>query len=213
MDHDFWHERWEEGRIGFHEGRPNALLVRHLERLRLSAGDTVFVPLCGMAEDLTWLRQQGYRVTGIDLSPKAVEEVFSREGLAPEVTQVDGLTRYAHGEMVLFAGDVFALTTAALGPVDAVFDRAALVALPPDMRPRYVRHILALGGAAPHLLVTFDYDQSRMDGPPFSVPAEEVERLYAPATANLLGADPVTGPMADRTGVATESAWLITPDG
>lgn len=212
MEQDFWHARWREGRIGFHEGTPNAGLVRHLDRLSLTPGARVFVPLCGKAEDLSWLRARGFDVVGIDLSEIAVREVFARDGLTPDVTKVGGLIKLSAARMTLYAGDVFALTADELGPVDGVFDRAALVALPDEMRVRYVRHLLALSGGAAQLLITFDYDQSQMSGPPFAVSSRAVAALYdSHATIENLSSDAVEGPLAQRSKGATEEAWLITP--
>lgn len=212
MDHDFWHDRWREGRIGFHEGRPNALLTRHVGRLGLRPGGRVFLPLCGKAVDIDWLLEAGLSVIGIDLSREAVTAVFDRLGLAPEEVPVDGLTRFRADRLNLFAGDIFALEPRHLGPVDAVYDRAALVALPRDMRQEYAEYLARLAGPVPQLLITFVYDQRRMDGPPFSVTAEEVAALYGTGhDIERLSSDPVTGPMAGRSGGALEEAWLLTP--
>lgn len=65
-----------------------------------------------------------------------------------------------------------------LGKVDAIYDRAALVALPFEMRVRYAAHLREITNTAPQLLVTFDYDQQKLDGPPFSVISNEVEQHY-----------------------------------
>ena len=64
----------------------------------------------------------------------------------------------------------------------ALYDRAALIALPAPMRERYAAHlqqILAQGVEG--LLITLDYDQAQMPGPPFAVGDDEVQRLLGDA--------------------------------
>jgi len=213
MDHDFWLERWQQGRTAFHEGKTNALLSAVFPRLSLNAGDRVFVPLCGKAEDLDWLVAQGCRVVGAELSQMAVEAAFERMGLAPDIDPLGELTRYRAGAVEIFVGDVFRLTAEALGAVDAVYDRAALVALPEAMRRDYARHLIATTAAARQLLIAFEYDQTRMDGPPFSVPETEIRALYAETYALERAVDvDIGGPLAERAGSVRETAWLLKAD-
>jgi thiopurine S-methyltransferase len=178
MDPDFWHSRWQDGRIGFHEGRVNRMLEAHLDALRLAPGSRVFVPLCGKAVDIPWLLSRGHRVTGCELSEIAVRELFELMGVTPQVSEAGPNMRYAADGIEIFAGDLFELDAGRIGAVDAVYDRAALVALPADMRARYAAHLAGLSDAAPQLVVTFEYDQSAMDGPPFAVPEAELRTLY-----------------------------------
>lgn len=179
MEADFWHTRWENMQIGFHEGTVNRLLAAHLGALRLDPGARIFLPLCGKTRDIAWLLGQGYHVAGAELSDIAVRQLFEELGVTPEVTDHGTLRGYAAPGVTVFAGDIFALTPDLLGPVDAIYDRAALVALPSDMRARYTAHMLALTATAPQLIVTFQYDPSVMAGPPFSVTAQEVQAHYA----------------------------------
>ncbi|MEZ5878939.1 MAG: thiopurine S-methyltransferase [Tepidamorphaceae bacterium] len=153
MDPSFWHERWTARRIGFHEEKPNDLLMKHFARLDLSAGSRVFVPLCGKSRDLGWLLEQGFRVVGIELSPIAVEELFTELGVKPVIEEHGPLKLYSYEDLFVFVGDVFELMMDRLGPVDAVYDRAALVALPETMRKAYAAHLTRLTGAAPQLLI------------------------------------------------------------
>lgn len=181
MEPDFWHERWSDGRIGFHEGRPNAFLARHVEVLGPPPG-AVLVPLAGKSQDLVFLASKGYSVIGIELSPKAVADFFAENGLVPTVATVGPFEVWSAGRIALFAGDFFALTRdhlAAVGAVTALYDRAAIIALPPEMRARYAAHVRTLmPTGAPALVITFEYPQELMDGPPFAVPAAELRRLY-----------------------------------
>ena len=211
MDHQFWHDRWREDRIGFHEGSPNALLLAHLDRLELKRDDRIFVPLCGKAVDLDWLLEQGFGVVGIELNQGAVEAVFERIGLMPAKSCKGRLSHYMAEGMEIYCGDMFDLSVAELGSVDAIYDRAALVALPQGMRRAYGNHLAELGGRARQLLIGFDYDQSQTDGPPFSVPGDEIEAIYAHHyRCELLASRDITGPLANRcTGL--EQAWLLLP--
>jgi thiopurine S-methyltransferase len=165
MEPDFWKDCWQRGQIGFHQATPNGALERHWHALGLARGARVFVPLAGKSLDMIWLADRGHRVVGIELAQAAVD-AFRNEH--PGRTDVD-----------LRCGDLFDLTPASLGPIDAVFDRAALVALPPAMRGRYARQLAALSPPGTRtLLVTFEYDPSRMNGPPHSVDEAEVRALY-----------------------------------
>lgn len=178
MDTAFWHERWQTGQIAFHEGAPNELLVAHFAALGLAPDARVFVPLCGKTRDIAWLLGQGYSVVGAELSEIAIRELFADLGAEPVVTSEGALKRFHADGLDIFVGDVFALTAGMLGTVDAVFDRAALVALPEEMRVQYAAHIPEITANAAQLLITFEYDQSVMPGPPFAVPAPAVHGFF-----------------------------------
>ena len=210
MEAEFWHDKWEANQIGFHKDTVNPLLIEHLPSLGLAPGARVFVPLCGKTLDIPWLLEQGYSVAGAELSARAVDQLFAGMGAAPEVTESGDLSRYAAEGVDVFAGDIFDLTAAALGPVDAIYDRAALVALPADMRARYAAHLAEITGRAQQLLITFGYDQSEMDGPPFSVPPEEVARVHgARYVMEPLHRGPVSGGLKGRV-EAEETVWRLT---
>ena len=211
MEPQFWQQKWKENKIAFHEREGNSLLSNNLHRLTLNHGARVFVPLCGKTLDLDWLFAQGCRVVGIELNQQAVEEVFDRMGTEPEISAAGHHRRYASRTTELIVGDFFDLSVEELGPVDAIFDRAALVALPPLMRKSYAARLTQLTKAAPQLLITYDYDQSKMEGPPFSVAGTEIAGLYGDAyKQELLSSIAVTGPLGERSG-ATENAWLLKP--
>ncbi|UWQ80874.1 thiopurine S-methyltransferase [Leisingera sp. S132] len=211
MEQEFWQARWRENRIGFHEAAPNSLLTKHFARLGMQTGQSVFLPLCGKALDLDWLLSQGLRVAGVEFSQGAVEEVFARQGLTPDVTRADGLTCYQSGELTLYAGDFFALSPGHLGAVDAVYDRAALVAVKAEDRMAYAAHLNQITGTAKQLLIGFDYDQSLMDGPPFSVPGSAVNMLYQGShEISLIEKRAADGRIGERCNTL-EQAWLLTP--
>jgi thiopurine S-methyltransferase len=179
MDPDFWHQRWREGRIGFHQDRPTPLLLEHWPALALAPGSQVFVPLAGKSLDLVWLAAQGHRVLGVELSPLAVEQFFAGHGLTPEVHDSRYGRHYRAGAIELICGDVFGLDAEALAGCAAVYDRAALIALPPELRRRYVRERHAqLPAGCRGLLITLEYPQHEKQGPPFAVLEAEVRELY-----------------------------------
>lgn len=178
MEADFWHQRWQENRIGFHEGRANAMLVAHADELPLASGARVFVPLCGKTRDIGWLLSRGCRVIGAELSRLAVEQLFDELDVAPEITPAGPLQKFSAPNVDIFVGDVFDLTRDMIGPVDLVYDRAALVALPREMRLQYGHHVQAISSPAPQFLICFEYDQTLVSGPPFSVDAQEVAQIY-----------------------------------
>jgi thiopurine S-methyltransferase len=179
MDPDFWLQRWRENQIGFHQERPTPLLVEHWPALGIAPGAKIFVPLAGKSLDLLWFASQGYRVLGVELSQLAVEQFFTGHGLAPETRESRYGRHYRAGNVELICGDAFALDAQALAGSDAVFDRAALIALPPHMRPRYAHELYArLPQGCRGLLITLEYPPGEKQGPPFTVPEAEVRALY-----------------------------------
>ncbi len=209
MDPDFWRRKWEANQIGFHKNEANPLLIEHFPALGLKPGDRVFVPLCGKSLDISWLLAQNMRVVGVELSSLAVQQLFDEMGIAPDVTVVGALTRYSGGGVEVYAGDIFDLTAKELGDVNAVYDRAALVALPEEMRARYAAHLAAITGRAQQLVITFEYDQSEMDGPPFSVSPAEVTRVHGARYAtNILHHGPLSGGLKGKV-AAEETIWLL----
>lgn len=180
MKAEFWLERWQRKEIGFHQGEINAHLQEYWGGLRLPAGAEVFVPLCGKSRDMLWLRAQGHRVLGVELSPLAVEDFFLENELKPQVRSHGAFDSWSCDGITLLCGDFFDLEPADLKGVAAVYDRASLVALPPEMRARYAGHLHhILPAVAPMLLVTMDYPQAEMEGPPFAVTEQEVRGFYA----------------------------------
>lgn len=179
MHAEFWQARWTRSEIGFHSPEVNPYLQRHWPGLGLSEGSRVLVPLCGKSLDLAWLAGQGHRVLGVELAQKAVEDFFSEQQLQPQISQAGGFRLYRAGAVEIYCGDFFALTAQQLGDCTALYDRAALIALPAEMRGRYVAQLSQLlPRGCQGLLVTLDYEQERMDGPPFAVPDSEVQRLF-----------------------------------
>lgn len=187
MDPAFWKTRWAEGKIGFHEGKPNRYLERHHDKLAIYP--RVLVPMCGKAEDLAFLAAHGHDVVGVELVEDAVKAFFDEHGLTPTVVEHAAFAEYRAPQITIYVGDVLRARRDVVGTIDAIWDRAALVALPDDMRRRYVDHLRALGPTRV-LCVTLEYEQSKMSGPPFSVEEGELRALYDNCTVELLSEGP-----------------------
>lgn len=183
MKPDYWLERWQEGRIGFHRADVNPRLVE--QERALSDCVRVLVPLCGKSADLEWLAVHGFEVVGVELSELAAQAFFEERGLTPERREQASFVVYQHGAVQIWVGDFFASSEETLGSFDAAYDRAAMIALPPELRARYVAHLpRLLAPKAKLLLVTLHFDAE--GGPPFSVTKAEVESAYPGARVTLL---------------------------
>ena len=188
MHHSFWHQRWQEQRIGFHLDKVNPYLSKYWHRLNVAKQSRIFVPLCGKSMDLHFFHQQGLRVLGNELSTLAVQDFYTEQQLNASKTIISteknlsdasDLTLWSSPEVDILCGDFFALEKEHLSDISAVYDRAALVALPAELREKYVEKMLTLlPQNVSMLLLTLDYDEKEKQGPPFSVTEEEVYRLY-----------------------------------
>ena len=212
----YWQDRWAEGRTGWHQDRPTPLMLKHWPALDVAPGSRVFVPLAGKSQDMSWLAGQGYRVLGVELSQLAIEQFFAESGLEPRETPTRYGRHYEAGGIEIICGDVFALDDAVLRDCDAVFDRAALIALPPPLRRRYVDELYALLPAGcSGLLITLEYLQHETEGPPFSVAEDEVRTLFSPGWSvellerrDILTEDERSGP-GGRTSLHTSVYRLV----
>lgn len=210
MDAEFWHSRWAENRIGFHLSDVNPLLIKHWSALNAQRDDRVFVPMCGKSEDLVWLAQKHDHVIGVELSDIAVKAFFAENLYTPLVTGVGHQHLYQFDEISIYQGDYFTLN---IDPVDVVYDRAALIAMPEEMRKMYVEKLLSLVKTDGRiLLVTLDYPQDELSGPPFSVPKADVEALFEGCKVTHLERDDAdeSHPRRQR-GLSrfAEEVWLI----
>jgi len=203
MKAEYWLERWRESRIGFHRADVNPRLVQH-QRV-LNDAVRVLVPLCGKSVDLEWLAVHGFEPVGIELSELAAQAFFSERGFSPERRELGSFIQYRHGPVTILVGDFFAANADALGYFDAAYDRAAMIALPEDVRGRYAQHLpTLLAPKAKLLLVTLYYDAE--GGPPFSVSPAEVRAVYAQARISELSSDDVR---ADTPGPVERGATFV----
>ena len=209
MEASFWHNRWQTNQTGWHDSIVNPLLITHFPSLNVPLGGRVFVPFCGKSLDLGWLLSRGYAVAGAELSELAVTQLFAELGMEPHISEV-GKHKLFRGEKIdIFVGDLFDLSREILGPVDAVYDRAALVALPETMRVQYTTHLKALTALAPQLIIGYEYEQTVVPGPPFSVTSDELHRHYSDRyTLTLLARLDVPGGLKGKC-PATEHVWRL----
>jgi thiopurine S-methyltransferase len=182
MQTEFWEERWRAGQIGFHLPRVHRFLPRFYPVLQVPEGGRMLIPLCGKSLDMRWLVEQGAEVLGVELSALAVAAFFAEQRLTAQRGRVGALESWQAGPITLLQGDLFALTREDVGPLAAIYDRAALVALPSEMRPRYaakLAELLPVGGRL--LLTSYVYRQAEMAGPPFEVPLSKIKLLFGGA--------------------------------
>ena len=182
MDTPFWLEKWQQGQIGFHQAKVNEYLLRHWQSMGVPDSATVFVPLCGKSLDMLWLREQGYQVIGVEVSEQACRAFFDENQIPYDETTDGSFQRFTTQGITIYCGDFFDLTAQHLQTVSVVYDRAALVAMPIDLRKAYVSHLRKVIPAGANIfLVTMEYDQTQMSGPPFAVLSPEVEACYTDA--------------------------------
>ncbi len=177
-----WLKFWENNETNWHGDKITQELVEYFELFELEPRDKVFVPLCGKSLDMLYIMSQGFSVVGVEISEIGVRQFFSENNLAYKITKVDDFDLYSTENLEIYCGDFFALTSKHLNNVKSVFDRKSLIALEPEVRQKYVKHlndIISLGARI--LLVTLQYPQYQMSGPPFSVDKSEVESLFSMA--------------------------------
>ncbi len=180
MDPKFWIDRWQRQEIGFHRDEAHDSLQRSWSQLNLPPGSTVFVPLCGMSNDMAWLAGNGHKVIGVELSEIAIKAFFETQRLTPETRTSDDFTIWSSGPFEIWVGDIFQLPSRVIKDCAAVFDRASLVALPATMQRDYA--VLLTENLSPHeqiLLISLAFDQDEMKGPPFSIPKSKIDELFA----------------------------------
>ena len=217
MNPEFWQTRWQEKRIGFNQSQVNPLLVKYFSKLNLSADSRIFVPLCGKSIDMVWLAHQGFDVVGVELVESAAQEFFIEQDIPytiKEHSHHSNIKCYQgqvlEQRITLWVADIFALNSDDIGHVDAVYDRAALIAMPAELRPQYTKQVINLSQNSPQLLLTLNYDQNERAGPPFSISQEQVQQYYGNYyQMNKLEEEPSTLNAAPEMAV-TEPVWLLS---
>ncbi|MBC98020.1 MAG: thiopurine S-methyltransferase [Halobacteriovoraceae bacterium] len=179
MENEFWVKRWTDRNISFHEEGGNELLKKNLLYLSLQTNDRLLLPLCGMSLDIDYLLNSGFRVIGVELFEKAVIELFSRLNIEPKIRQLKNCKSYYSESLEILVGDLFQIDKDEIGHVDAVYDRASLVALPHTMREKYYQHIMHISKLSPQLLITYLFEDNNYQSPPFSIEDHEIESSYS----------------------------------
>ena len=156
----------------------NDLLAKHWSTIEANQGANVLVPLCGKTLDMHWLHDKGHTITGIELVEEAVHQFFDEAEATPAIHQEGAHKRFTANGLTILQGDLFTLPADAAS-CEAWYDRAAMVALPSTMRQAYVDQIHSLcAPGSVGLMITFAYPQEQMQGPPFSLPNQEVFTLF-----------------------------------
>ena len=216
MNPEFWQERWQDKRIGFNQPKVNPLLIKYFPHLNLPRDSRVFAPLCGKSIDMLWLAEQGYEVVGVELVESAVQEFFAEQNILPTVNEHVNYSaikcyqgQFKGQTITLWVADIFALAATDIGSIDAVYDRAALIAMPPNMRVKYSEQVTTLSNNALQLLLTLNYDQSEWAGPPFSISHEQVQQYYSHhyQITELKGESSILNANPDMA--VTEHVWLL----
>jgi thiopurine S-methyltransferase len=195
MQHDFWHQCWENNTIGFNQDDVHPFLIKHFAQFYTKELHTIFVPFCGKTIDMLWLQQFG-TIDGAELSQIACHDFYRDHNLSYQTqTFNEQLTVFNSKNITLWQGDIFNLTPQIINKTfDCIYDRAALIALPKLMRQQYVNHLkLWLTEGTQLFLVSLEYPATEMSGPPFSVPDSEVKQLFADCDINLIDEIDLTG--------------------
>lgn len=207
MDATYWHDVWEKRDIGFDQTEPNPLLKTYISRLPVEKNSRIFIPLCGKSVDAIWLYHQGYQVVGAELSPIAVKEFFEALNISPKIEEYADCTRYFSKNIEIFCGDIFKLSRSIIGKIDAVYDRAAIVAMPDEMRRSYAMQIHQITQNAPQLVLCYEFSNSDLQGPPFNVTHEHLKDAYLPYyTFNLIEEKSITSQKGNQF---KECVWLL----
>jgi len=179
LDASFWHKCWERNSLGFHQESVHPFLQKYLAPLLRSSNQHVFVPLCGKSLDMVWLAEK-MKVTGAELSEIACRDFFEEKGLTYQVTTEDKFKVFSFDEISLYQGDFFELTPQKIQPIDWIYDRAALIALPESLQQKYVDHLFQfLPDTATLMLITLEFPQQELEGPPFAIFPNDVEKLFS----------------------------------
>jgi thiopurine S-methyltransferase len=183
-----WKTRWEQGMTGWHNQNVNQNLQNHANILfENTESPRVLIPLCGKSLDIIWLEAQSASVIGIEFVQKAIEEFYQEQDSTPHIEVINKLPHHSVGGITLICADIFEATPARIGQFDAIYDRAALVALPLEKRQEYADHCLALlnsGGTI--LLITYNTHRSETLGPPFPIKDGVIPTLYKNASECIL---------------------------
>lgn len=179
MERSFWHKCWQRNTVGFHQHQVHPFLIEHFAAKCLPSDQHIFVPLCGKTLDMAYLAQF-MRVTGNELSNIACLDFFDENNIEYQQQIIGDFTQYACSQLSLLQGDFFQLTNDIVGSVDWIYDRAALIALPRQMQQRYVKHLKQFFSPQTRLfLITLEFPQQQLEGPPFSITANDVQMLFS----------------------------------
>ena len=178
MNADFWHSCWKNNRLGWHQVDYHPFLQEFLLPRLSSSDKRVFVPLCGKSEDIWWLNQY-MNVIGSELNDIACRDLFSEKNIEPKINKHLNFSCYYGHNVTLWQGDFFQLSSQEVSSTDWVYDRAALIALSHSMQKQYVKHLKTFLTPNNQLfLITLEFPENELEGPPFPVSSEDVQDLF-----------------------------------
>lgn len=145
----------------------------------------VFVPLCGKTVDMPFLCQIADEVVGVEGIRLALEQFMEEQpDLKVQCTgTTNGFERFEGDKITLLRGDYFDLDdTKTGGKFGAIYDRASIVAIKPELREDYVqvlRKLICPGGKILLVVLERQGDEEAMKkGPPFSFPDSTTRELF-----------------------------------
>ncbi len=210
MHINFWQERWEKNEIAFHMKEVNPMLLKYFPKLSLKKQKRIFIPLCGKTLDIKWLIKQNYKVVGVECNEDAVIDLFNELNVKANISHLANFILYTYKNIEIFVGNFFNLSQKLLEKVDFIYDRAALVALPKNMREKYILHLLNITNKVSQLLITYQYEQNIMKGPPFSVKEKEIKEYYLDSYTIILLEENKNLPSGLKIkSQANEKIWLL----
>lgn len=181
MELSYWQSRWRKGNTGFHLDEVYDGLKYGFSHLDLPDSPAVLVPLCGKSLDLIWLSEKCFKVIGVETSEIAIQQFFCRHSLEYSMQNFGTFTVYKSNNLELWCGDFLKIPPKKVDPIHLIYDKAAIVALPKRMRPAYSEKLKEFCNNNTQILMQyFTYPQDEMNGPPFSVPSEEISAYFEP---------------------------------
>ena len=179
MELSYWLSRWRKNKIGFHMAEGYSSLENHLANISFPKKQTALVPLCGKSLDLITLTHHFNNVIGVEISEKAINEFLQEQNLTATESSFADFKIFQTESIILWCGDFMKLPLHKLPAIDLIYDKAALVALPPEKRPGYAEKLVGLCSDSTFIMLHhFIYNQDEMPGPPFSVSEEELNNYF-----------------------------------
>jgi len=179
MELSYWLSRWRKNKIGFHMADGYPALEHHLTHIPFPKRRTALAPLCGKSRDLITLTHHFNNVIGVEISEKAIGEFLQENSLSATESSFADFKIFEAGSITLWCGDFMKLPARKLPIIDVIYDKAALVALPPEKRGKHAEKLISLCSEYTFILLHhFIYNQDEMPGPPFSVSKPELNKYF-----------------------------------
>ena len=179
MELSYWESRWRKDKIGFHmpDGFPG--LRKQWAGLELPENPRVLVPLCGKTEDMIYMEAKGAEVVGVEISEKAILDFFSDHRRQYEISNYAEFKIYSSQHIKLWQGD-FLKYPEQKSEFNLIYDKAALVALPPGKRPSYADKLANLAGPKYKILLHhFIYPSRRCQGRHLVSAGKEIDSYFS----------------------------------